>query len=259
MTELLNNLGGSIGMNVIGYSERGIINALFYEMVRASDPADVLHSFLAQATFPFTQLRPARGETTVLVEQSFSDFGESDGVVLIRGDEETTCSVFVEAKAKTFQVWDWCIRDEFGKFRKGLNHKVSSSNLFTQLYHKVRLVNGLRQGGIPFLQQGVPFPPWSSKTPRKIGNNGVVLEATRRLQSHLGHSFYLAIVPDTPDRVAAFFPELQALPHPTLANTWDVATYGYLTWSQVRTFCLQAGLTRVVAVFDYNAGQLYRV
>lgn len=246
-------------MNVIGYSERGIVYALFYEMARASDPDGILHSFLTQATFPFTQLRPVCGEATVLVEQSFSDFGESDAVALIRGDVETTCSVFVEAKVKTFQAWDWHIRDEFGEFRKGLNHKVSSSNLFTQLYHKVRLVGGLRQGGIPQLKQGVPFPAWSSKPLRKIGNNGVVLEATRRLQSHLAVAFFLAIVPDTAERVAAFFPELQTLPHPTLANTWDVTTYGYLTWSQVRAFCVESGLTRAVAVFDYNAGQLYRV
>lgn len=246
-------------MNVVGYSERGIVNSLFYEIARSADPAGVLHSLLAQATFPFTQQRPLLGEATVLVEQSFSDFGESDSVALIRGDGEKTCSVFVEAKVKTFQVWDWHIRDEFGEFRKGVNHKVSSSNLFTQLYHKVRLVAGLRQGGLQQLQKGVPFPAWSSKPLRKIGNNGVVLDAATRLQSHLGEVFYLAIVPDASDRVAAFFPELQALPHPTLANTWDVTTYGYLTWSQVRAFCVQAGLTRVVTVFDYNAGQLYRV
>lgn len=227
-------------MNVIGYSERGIVNALFYEMARSPDPSGVLHLFLALASFPFTESRPLRGQAkdTVLVEQSFSDFGDSDAVVLIRGQEEKTCSVFVEAKVKTFQVWDWHIRDEFGEFRKGLNHKVSSSNLFTQLYHKVRLVRSLRQGGIQQLQQGVPFPAWSSKPHRKIGDNGVVLKACTCLQSHLGEVFYLAIVPDNTDRVEAFFPELKPVPHPTLKDTWDITTYGFVTWAQVRAFCV---------------------
>src|SRR5262249_5360987 len=127
-------------MNIFGYSERGIVNALHYEMARSPNPSGVLHSFLEQATFPFTQDRPLLGDVDVLLGQSFSHFGESDAVVLIRGRQEETCSVFLEAKVKTSQVWDWHIRDEFGEFHKGLNHKVDSSNLFIQLYHKAQLV-----------------------------------------------------------------------------------------------------------------------
>jgi hypothetical protein len=248
-----------IDMNVLGYSERGILNALFSEMARSPDASGLLHSFLAKASFPFTQARPLLGEADVLVEQSFSDFGESDAVVLIRDREEKTCSVFVEAKVKTFQLADWHIREEFERFRTGLKHRVSSSNLFTQLYYKTRLVAALRQGGIPLLQQGTAFPAWSSKRNRKIGNNGVVLKATRLLHSHLGEVFYLAVVPDTDKPDAKLFRELETPPHSTLADTWDVSTYGYITWSQVRDFCLEEGLTQVLAVFDYNAGQLYRV
>jgi hypothetical protein len=218
-------------MNVFGYSERGIVNALFYEIARSRDPSGILHSLLMQADFPFTESRPLRGEAEVLVEQSFSNFGESDAVVLIRDQEGKSCAVFIEAKVKTFQVWDWHIRDEFGEFRKGVNHKVSSSNLFTQLYHKTRLVASLRQGGIAELEEGVQFPAWSSKSRRKIGNNRVVRKATERLESYRGEVFYLMMIPDTTDRVRAFFPELQTPPHPTLEETWNVKTYGYLTWS----------------------------
>ena len=84
-------------MNIFGYSERGIVNALHYEMARSPNPSGVLHSFLEQATFPFTQDRPLLGDVDVLLGQSFSHFGESDAVVLIRGRQEETCSVFLEA------------------------------------------------------------------------------------------------------------------------------------------------------------------
>ena len=196
----------------------------------------------------------------MLVEQSFKDFGESDAVVLIRGGEEIACSVFVEAKVKTFQREDWHVCDEFGEFRKGANHKVSSSNPFTQLYHKVRLVRALREGGIQRVRQGVQFPPCSTKPCRRIGSNRVVLHATELLQAHLGQVFYIAIVPDTDHRaVATFFAELRTAPHSSLADTWDVTTYGYLTWSQVRDSCKQTDLSHALRVFDFNEGQLYRM
>jgi hypothetical protein len=229
-------------------------------MVHGFSPWFRHHAHEGSVTRPITQaVRRAgmsRRATSHSFRHSFATHASVDTMIYTLG---ILVPSIIEAKVKTFQAWDWHIRDEFGEFRKGLNHEVSSSNLFTQLYHKVRLVGGLRQGGIQQLQHGLPFPAWSSKALRTIGNNGVVLEATRRLQSHLGEVFYLAIVPDTAERVAAFFPESQTLPHPTLANEWDVTNYGYLTWSQVRAFCEQAGLTRTVAVFDYNAGQIYRV
>lgn len=86
---------------------------------------------------------------------------------MIDGQDKKGRSVFIEAKVKTFQVCDWHIADEFDLFRKGFDQKKLSKkvflNLFVQLFYKVRLVRGLRQGGIPALQKGIPFPTWSSK------------------------------------------------------------------------------------------------
>lgn len=244
-------------MNVLGYSERGLMNALFYEMAEASNAPALLHALLREATFPFSDDKPPLGEAEVLIEQSFSDFGDADALALIRG-QAATCSVFLEVKVKTFQVSDWHIADEFALFRQGLDERVSSSNLFAQLYHKWRMVDVLRQGGIPALEHGVRFPNWSSKSLRRIGSNGVVLEATRRLAAHLGQVFYLAVVPDPPTRAAAFFPTIRETPHTTLEGRWDTTTFGYVTWSQVRDYCDRQGLTRVLDVFKYNAGQIFR-
>jgi len=48
--------------------------------------------------------------------------------------------IFIEAKVKTFQKREWTIKNEFDQFQEGIRqNKVSSSNLFIQLYYKQRL------------------------------------------------------------------------------------------------------------------------
>jgi hypothetical protein len=247
-------------MKIRGYSERGVMNALFYEMASSADPGETLHGLLSQVAFPFSQSRPLRGEEAdVLIEQSFSDFGDPDALILMRAPEGRTCSVFIEAKIKTFRASDWHIAKEFAKFRSGLSQqKASSSDLFRQLYYKQRLVDGLRQGGVLLLKQGLKFPGWSSKRLCKIGKNEVVLKAAGQLENHCKEVFYVAVVPDVESRVAEFLPTLKAIPHETLAGSWDVSTYGFLTWSQARGFCEQHHLTHTLDVLDYNKGQIYR-
>ena len=75
-------------IDIIGYSERGIVNALFYEIVRSSNPSGLLHALLDRATFPFARCRPVRGNAEILIEQSFSDFGDCDALVMVRADEK---------------------------------------------------------------------------------------------------------------------------------------------------------------------------
>jgi len=200
-------------MEVIGYSERGILNALFHNLAQRQD-APALLGELIVGCFPFGTRPFAFVGGQVLIEQSFSDFGDADALMLMRGEGENAakCAIFIEAKVKTCQIRDWLIADEFAVFQHSLNMRVPSSNLFAQLYHKQRLVDGLQHGGIQRLQEGIPFPPWSSKQIRRIGNNGVVLEATNRLSQHLGEAFFVAIVPDTQERLAASFRDFQPIP-----------------------------------------------
>jgi hypothetical protein len=247
-------------MNVIGYSERGLVNALFYEMARLPQEKarDVLQELLTdEARFPFTDRPPPFGQVEVLLEQSFSDFGNADALVLIDGQPNRPCSMFIEVKVKTCQLPRWQVAAEFSLFQAGLALRASSSNLFTQLYHKVRLVQGLRQGGIPAVKHGIEFPPWSSKQRRRIGRNDVVLGATALLEAKMAKVFYLMIVPDSLGNVAAFFPNLLNVPHETLRDAWDVSTYGFLTWEQIKAFCERNQLARVLEAFRFNQGQIY--
>lgn len=244
-------------MRILGYSERGIINALLYEIQTSPDAEPLLEMLLAQAVFPFvgnSAFSVASAE--VLIEQSFSDFGDADAVFLIKTGKQRI-SVFVEAKVKPSQTARWLIEDEFGKFVAGTRSKLDSSNLFTQLYHKLQMITALRSGGTSALQVGVPFPQSSSKPIRKIGSNAVVLRAVAKIQEYLDATYYLAIVPDKPSNVNRFFSD--KFRQATFAELvgWNIQSYGYLTWSDVVNFCVEHKLDNTLQVFKFNEGQIY--
>jgi hypothetical protein len=248
-------------MNLLGYSELGIMTALFYDMASqgCETGCHLFHKLISPPwTTYYTDQKPPAGKAELLIEQSFSDFGDADAVALIDDlANKPLCSIFIEAKVKTFHTSQWRIAREYDLFCNGMEQgQVSSSNLFTQLYHKVRLVQALQTGGINAVEQGVPFPPWSSMRRRGIGTNGIVLEATRRLQRRAKQAFFVMIVPDTATDVERFFRE--RLPRNLgAAPGWNVETYGYLTWGQVRSFCDEHGLQHTLDVFAFNDGQLY--
>ena len=245
-------------MNVLGYSERGVLYALWHEIATRGPLADdLLHALIAQVAFPFTNSHLPAGNVQILPEQSFSDFGEADALILIDGQPDRPCSIFVEAKVKTLQYTNWLITDEWAEFEFGLRRRMNSSNLFAQLYHKLQLVEALRKGGIRVVEQGVQFPHWSSKQLRKIGGNEVVLEAARLLLPRVKETFFAMIVPDQADRMQAFFD--QTLRNAVLPSVplWVVTYFGYITWAQIRAFCQVNDLHRTLAVLDFNGEQIY--
>jgi len=249
------------GMRVCGYSERGIFNALFYEIVFSSDPIGVLRGLLSLICFPedsadFSGLRGAE----VFVEQSLSDFGDADAILLLQGSD-FRCVLFVEGKVKTSQKGQWTVLAEWRKFlaRKGgkKRDKLDSSNVFTQLFHKVRFIAGLRDGGIASLQRGIAFPACSTRSVRKIGNNLVVLEAAKLIDRHAQPSFYVAVVPDSVEALEHFFAnELRDGPGDDMVG-WDTRCWGFLCWEQIESFCRKHCLVNTLRVFDFNRGQIY--
>jgi len=244
-------------MNVIGYSERGALNSLLYEICYSGSPEGLLGELLAQVHFPFlTRNAASFTEATVLVEQSLSDFGDADAVMLLRGGDGPL-AVFVEAKVKASQTAAWRIEEEYQQFVEGTATKVNSSNLFTQLYHKVRFVGGLKRGGIAELEHGLPFPPSSTRARRKIGHNPVVKRAAEQIQPFLDQVRYVALVPDEPERVAGFFTATLATSAPRGYDEWNTHDYGFICWSEIESFCHARGLGNTVRVFEFNEGQIY--
>lgn len=244
-------------LEIIGYSERGVLNSLFYEIKSLPNNLEIINKFLDLISFPYlTNSNFDIKSANVLIEQSFSDFGTSDAVLTINNNEINQ-TVFIEAKVKTYQRQSWLIDDEFEDFKSLIKQEESSSNLFMQLYLKSRLIGELENSGINSLQKGVPFPKCSSKAIRKIGENGVVLRAIEILQQYCGKVFFVSLVPDDISELKNFYHNILKNYYPIGFQEWDVTNWGYISWAKVEDFCIKNDLKETQKVFKFNQGQIY--
>jgi hypothetical protein len=244
-------------MRITGYSERGVVNSLLYEILHSRSPERLLADLLAMVHFPLVSAFSASvSDATVLVEQSLSDFGDADAILLLRTDAGPM-TMFLQAKVKPSQASLWRIEEEFQRFTAGTGGRLHSSNLFTQLYHKVRFVSALKHGGIAELQRGVPFPSPSTRSRRKIGSNPVVLRAAKQIELFLAQVRYVALVPEEPEPIARFAAAMLAKAAPRGYEGWDTQDYGFLCWFEVEQFCRKRGLANTVQAFEFNRGQIY--
>jgi hypothetical protein len=226
-----------------------MINALFYEISYRADGLDMLRNLLSACVLPFGTPAFEFRSATILVEQSFSDFGDADLVLLLDGDVRQC--VFFEAKVKTDQQARWRLDREWAAFTGCLNENSSPSNLFVQLYRKQRLIDHVRQPGQVLLSDGVA-PRWS------LGNNRIVRRATDLLRPYTEHARFVALLPAPREEIAQFFTRIRAWSSPRLP-AWSMDAWGYITWKDVHELCKRASghWRHSLSVFDYNAGQIY--
>jgi len=244
-------------MQVLGYSERGAV-ALLYEIAYSNKALSLLEQFLSLAHFPeWKQIGTRLTDAHVLVEQSLSDFGDADAILLLDDADGTKTAVFVEAKVKTAQANAGTLDREFVKFQEECRAKLKSS-LFTQLYYKARFIEGLRSGGIPLTGLKFPKPP-SKKKFRKIGNNPVVLRAVDKIKPYRQDVWFLSLVPGTRDSVHDFFNQSLAdrWPQELQPVTWNFSRWGGVAWEQIDPFCEQNKLTNTRCVLQFNREQLF--
>ena len=243
-------------MEVLGYSERGVVGSLFYEMRERKTP-EFVAELLSLASFPYRDVAFDVRSAKVFIGQSFSDFGTADALLLVENGGIKQ-AIFIEAKVKTDAKALWSVVKEFDAFRKGVEEvDVDSSNLFTQLYHKVRLVKALQTGGIKKLERGVCFPRGSSKRKRKIGTNKVVRKAACQLLSYAGDALFIALLPEETEDLETFFQETLKSFRPESFQEWDTRSWGYLTWQHVEGFCKAQNLLGTLRVLQFNQGQIY--
>jgi len=192
----------------------------------------------------------------VLVEQSLSDFGDADVILLLHGAGWRRV-VFIEGKVKPFQTRSWTVHADWGGFLDRKKGHLDSSNLFTQLYHKVRFISALRDEGIDALQRGVAFPACSTKALRKLGSNPVVLHAAEMIETYAQEALYVAVVPGSAANLKDFYTNELVTCLPTDVTGWSTEGWGFLAWEQVEKYCRQHGLENTVRVFEFNKGQIY--
>lgn len=112
-------------MNILGYSERGAINSLMFEIAFSSDPKGLLRRLLDRAMF--LRCDPPTGEittATAMIEQSLSDFGDADAVLLL-DRPQLKSAVFLEGKVKASQAKTWTLTEQFAAFEQGLERRRS--------------------------------------------------------------------------------------------------------------------------------------
>lgn len=245
-------------MEILGYSERGVINSLFYEMKFSQNNLQLLSDFLSMISFPYREVKFKLTYAMVLIEQSFSDFGDADLVLLLNNNGNKQV-IFIEAKVKTVQKQEWTIKNAFEQLQEGIRqNKVSSSNLFIQIYHKHRLSQTLQcDDGLNQLKNGVKFPKCSSKENRRIGSNEVVLKAVNLLAPYCGDVLFVALVPDFTSNLDSFYEKDLKNYSPEEFPEWKVQNWGYLSWEKVETFCRDKKLKGTLKIFEWNKGQIY--
>lgn len=247
-----------MSVSIRGYSERGLLNSLLYEIRYSIEGLNRLKEVLSLSRFPNVEPGPNWDNFTtaeVIVEQSFSSFGDLDALILLDGSMRQ--SIFIEAKVKVAQRSKWSISDEWGIFQQHLSrseeNKRKSSNLFVQLYRKQNLVRDIcgtrRIGEVDSVAK-----TWT------IGKNPVVKRAVEQLRDYCmdgSPSWFLALVPDSAENLAAFFrTKLRDFTHTELPawQNQQVHRIGYLPWHDVRTLCRtnEKDWCDTLRCFDFN-------
>lgn len=188
-------------MKIIGYSERGAMNALFYGIALKEDNEGIKK---------FLEIAGIKGNYdnyTIYPEFSLSKFGDPDMVIIAHKKEDKKEVIFIEAKVSEGN--QFTLLKEYSDHKEYIKQKVyksgNSSNLFFQLRQKFYFfqtkgdVNNQKDLNIPRIFK---YYDRQLKKERKIGKNEVVLRfADCILKCDSAH--YVAIFPECerPDNI----------------------------------------------------------
>lgn len=260
-------------MEVIGYSERGVINSLIFELKYTNSNVSLI-DFLDLITFPlmdnnlnnFRLLKRSEikefknydNDNEILIEQSLSEFGDADLIFLIK--HQCLC-IFMEAKVKT-EKKAWKIDDCFKQFQNyciPINGKYPdklTSNLFFQLFSKEKFIDSY-DDDIKDNKFNI-----GNKQYRKIGNNNTVNKACGKIRKgknthELRNSFYVMLVPEDSTNMIKFFNSDFKKIEKIAQQDMKLSNWGFVTWKEVHDFCKIYNLENTLKVFSFNEGQIY--
>ena len=252
-------------MKLYGYSERGLVNALCYDCVHYPNGETLLTEMLQEACFPLLTDKPnfaTISHATFLVEQSLSDFGDCDLIILCDTNEGKKFAVYCEFKRGT----RWSLNEEWKKFTVRVENTIReklTSNLFCQLYFKERFASELADASSQSLAQGLEFDEplniAGGSGRRKIGCNKTVLRAVDLIRPYASEPFFLMVTPQQmdPNEVASFVQ--QANEWQGGVRGWSTRRWGHLGLSALHESCKRnpEAFSHTLEVFEFNHGQLY--
>lgn len=178
-------------MKILGYSERGAMNALFYGIALKEDK-DALVRFLSLAGINETY-----DDFDLYMEFSLSEYGDPDLLIIGTKSDGTKTVFFVEAKASNRGFYNVDKqKDWHNDYIKGGGHADGhSSNLFFQLRLKKYLKDDVILGSDPLNNLAN-----TGGRARKIGENPIVLKMVDEIKK-CGNAEYIAVIPKQKTRV----------------------------------------------------------
>ena len=188
-------------MKIIGYSERGVMNALFYGIALKEDKESMM-KFLKMA-----EIEEGYNDFTVYSELSLSDFGNPDMVIIADKKGGKKEVIFIEAKVSEGNQFK--LLKEYSDHKKYIEQEVyksgNSSNLFFQLRQKFYFfqtkgdINNQKDLNIPHIFK---YRDRDLKEERSIGKNEVVLKFSDCIKE-CDSAHYVAIIPECkrPDNI----------------------------------------------------------
>lgn len=255
---MTNNPSNNQPVTLVGYSERGMVNAICEDILYADDKLQRLEEFISLVAFPhpsaphrdFTGITDAK----ILVEQSFSDFGDLDLLILLDHNDGRRQALLIEAKVHTFSA-ALTVANRWQHFRDYLGgNKEKKSNLFVQLYRKMRLAHKLTHGIANLPPDGVA-KRWS------LGASPVVKRAADLLADYTENPWFIALLPDSRPELDNFFSTtmLPFTPDPQSLPDWEAERWGHVTWKEVDVYCQshRSSWPRTTSNFEWNKGQIY--
>ena len=181
-------------MDILGYSERGAMNALFYGIALNND---------IESMKKFMELANIEGDYTdfkVYSEFSLSDFGDPDMVIIADKNEGGKEVFFIEAKVSCGSCFD--LSAQYGKHNNYINQDSyksgNSSNLFFQLRQKYYFfeTKGCKEKQYAFdIPNLIKYYNQEKTEVRRTGSNPVV-KKFMELISVCTSAHYIAIVPE---------------------------------------------------------------
>ncbi|MDY0088994.1 MAG: hypothetical protein RBR78_01365 [Flavobacteriaceae bacterium] len=240
-------------VEVLGYSERGIINSIVFFL--REQPTHI-QSFIRKLGVEDDFFNDDC-QYTFLNEQSFSEFGNNDWTIIAEKNGEKRV-IFIEGKVKTYGKNFW-LKTNFEKLKNGQTFDGISSNIFVQLYYKYFLTKVLNEESINIEFSDLPDilkknKGNSGKVARKTGNNGIVKKAIEKIKG-ADKYYYVAILPKTnPNELYDKFEELNK----TLLKNQriNIEYVRQVFWGDVRDY-FEDKSCDIKENFIYNEGQIY--
>ncbi|MGB0591715.1 MAG: hypothetical protein ACPGU1_18720 [Myxococcota bacterium] len=278
-----------------GYSERGLVNALFESALWHPEGATILARLFERAWHPpwarpdgsIREMRRTRlwprdakiEDAEVFIEHSLSDFGEPDALILMTArlvsGERLTKALMLEAKRET---WSKNVRYQAKNLRQ------NASSILHELFLKSRLADYLYSPALNQLiktdsHPGVRVYAHDKKRYRHIGQEPMVRQLVDRLAQPAIPCFFLALTTtpnptpeeaSRPDGWSAGLEMASDIARITLENDitgkttadsvgngWLEAT-SHLSWDDVADWAHEEGLERMTRTLEENVTKLDR-